>query len=549
MNTKRICALVLAACLTGSTFIGCGASTASSSSSAPASSNASEPSQAESVSSEVSPASSQEDLPPVEMIWAKNIGPLAIEVDDNAEVVKKIEERFNIDLKTWRVDNDTLNVRLAGGEMPDVLWCGPNGLPNYVEGGVLHEIPIDMIREKAPTYTKYSDENDDGTLWTTMIYNGKNYGITHAQEAVPFAIFYRKDWLDKLGLEVPETLDEFEKVMTAFVEDDPDGNGKKDTAGMAERTFGAIFGAYGLRCITGSNPGFTVGEMQLGEDNVPFFPYIRPEAKEVLTLLNKWYNAGIIDKEFITGENHGGYNWLSHSFMNGRIGTTSAMIRHYLTGSTDTSDPDNYGICMTEFKAVAPQGDIVMGKGPIGPTGKSGTEAWAKIGGTCGLTTNCFKDMRKVDAFFAMLDAYYSDMEYALMVNYGIEGRHFKYAANGDPVRIMEGTDVRKEGVLQVDFGSALPYATWSTPAKSKFQNEVAGNGYFRFNAPPTEEFSSVIDALDTMTEQAYFDIITGAKPIDYFDEYVENFKSAGGETAEKAVQKAFADLRAAAGK
>ena len=54
---------------------------------------------------------------------------------------------------------------------------------------------------------------------------------------------------------------------------------KKDTAGMAERAFGAVFGAYGLRCVTGGNPGFKVEEMQLGEDNVPFFPYIHPDAE------------------------------------------------------------------------------------------------------------------------------------------------------------------------------------------------------------------------------------------------------------------------------
>ena len=545
MNTKRVMAFVLATCMATAAFAGCSSSSASSSSAA-------NPSQTESAtaegSSEASTAS-EENLPPVEMSWL--IGQTSAEVDDNAEVVKKIEERFNIDLKTWYIDsskfNETLNVRLAGGEMPDVLLAGTSDLVNYVEGGILHEVPIEMIREKAPTYAKVADENDDGTLWTTMIYKGKNYGITQPMDQAPMAMFYRKDWLDKLGLQVPETLDDFEKVMTAFVEQDPDGNGQKDTAGMAERTFGAIFGAYGLRCVTGGAVGFKVEEMQLGEDKVPFFPYIRPEAKEVLALLNKWYNAGILDKEFITGENHGGYQWLSHSFMNGRIGTTTAQPYHYLNSSTDTSDEDNWGVCMKEFKGLNPDADIVIGKGPVGPTGKSGTEGWNKNGAIRGLTTKCFEDMRKVDAFFAMLDAYYSDMEYATMVNFGIEGKHFKRTENGDPIRIMEGTELRKEGVLQVDFGSTVTFAENVTPAKTKFGREVTGNGYWRFNAPPTEEFSSVSAALDTMTEQAYYDIITGAKPLDYFDEYVENFKNAGGDAAEKAVQDAFAELLAAA--
>ena len=44
-----------------------------------------------------------------------------------------------------------------------------------------------------------------------------------------------------------------------------------------------------------------------------------------------------------------------------------------------------------------------------------------------------------------------------------------------------------------------------------------------------------MIATLDTLTEQAYFDMITGAKPIDYFDTFVEEFKKAGGEAAKLA--------------
>ena len=248
---------------------------------------------------------------PVQLSWL--MGRNSAEVDDDSPVVKKIEERFNIDLKGFYVDatnfQENLNVKFAGGEMPDIMVIDtPAMLATYVEGGIVGELPIEVIREKAPNFTKIADQYDDGSLWGTMIYEGKNYGVSNPMQVVPMAMFWRKDWLDKLNLEVPETLEEYEKVLTAFVENDPDGNGKKDTAGMAERSFNAVFGAFGLRCTSGlsTTSGFVVEEMQLGEDNVPFFPYIRPEAKEALTVLHDWYTKGIIDKEFITGENHGG---------------------------------------------------------------------------------------------------------------------------------------------------------------------------------------------------------------------------------------------------
>lgn len=533
-NSKRFIAGALASLVTLSALTGCGSKTTSDSSEASGQGAQTEGSQ--------TTAAGEEEV--VELVWLT--GQTSAEVDDNAEVVKMVEERFNIDMKAWHVDSnnfqENLNVRFAGGEMPDVLVIDNLALlPTYVEGGIVGELPIELIREKAPNFAKAADENDDGSLWSTMIYNGKNYGVANPTLQIPMAMIWRKDWLDKLGLEVPETLEEYEEVLTAFVEQDPDGNGKKDTAGMAERAFGGIFGAFGVRCVTGGFPGFTVEEMQLGEDNVPYFPYIRSEAKEALTVLHRWYEKGIIDKEFITGENHGGYAWLSHSLMNGRIGLTTAQPSHYLVASDDTSNENNWAICMKEMKGLNPEADIVFGPAPVGPDGKSGTEAWNKVGRLTCLTTKATQDPRKVEKFLEMLDAYYSDMEYAKLVNYGIEGVHYETTENG-PVRLLDGVELRKQGVLQCDFGNTVPFAKNVSKEKTDFGMSVTGNGYYRFNAPPVSEFSDVIATLDTLTEQAYFDMITGAKPIEYFDTFVEEFKKAGGEAAEKAVQEAYAE-------
>ena len=522
-KAKRVTACLLTAAMTGTLLSGCGSSSESAQGSAEAQGDG-----------------------PVQMEWL--VSQTSSEVDDNAEVVKMIEERFNIDLKGFYVDpnnfQENLNVKFAGGEMPDVLVVGsPAELATYIEGGIIGELPIETIREKAPNYTKVADEYDDGSLWSTMVYEGKNYGVANPMDQQPMAMFWRKDWLDKLGLDIPETLEEYEEVLTAFVNEDPDGNGKADTAGAAERIFGAVFGAFGLRCVTGvgAGSGFTVEEMQLGEDNVPFFPYIRPEAKEALTVLHDWYEKGIIDKEFITGENHGGYAGLSHSFINGRIGLTSGQPYTYFTYSSDMKAEDNLGVCMREIVAVNPDAVVIPGPAPVGPEGKSGTESWGNIGRLTCLTTKGASDPRKVDAFLAILDAYYADMDFAELANFGLENVHFKNTEHGK-IRLMDGQELRKEGVLQVDFGATVLYAQNLTPQKTNYAKEITGNGYARFNAPPVQEFSDVISTLDSMTEQAYFAMITGEKPLDYFETYVEEFKKAGGETAEKAVQEAYAE-------
>lgn len=487
-----------------------------------------------------------EEEPPV-MEWL--LGSNSVEVDDDGVIVKIIEERYNIDLKSWELDsnkfNEQLAARIAGGEMPDVIRLSDMSLvAQFIEGGVIHEIPMELIQEKAPNYYESVQQYDDGSFWTQLVYEGKNYGVAQPMAVNPFAMYWRKDWLDAVGKEVPTTLEEYEDVLTAFVEDDPDGNGKKDTSGMAERSFAAVFGAFGLRCVTGGNPGLKVEEMQLGEDNVPFFPYIRPEAKEALEVLNRWYTKGILDKEFITGENHGGYLWLSHAFMNGQIGLTSAQVSHYFAGP-ELDNPDYWNVCAQEYFAMNPDSELVMGPAPVGPEGHSGTEAWAQYGALTFLTTKAFEDPRKVDAFFAMLDDSYTDLDYALLVGYGIEDEHWTMTELG-PKRVIDGDEARKAGIMNVNFGSFMDLEKQVNANTLAFNAESAPYGYYRYNAPATVEYSSKISMLDTLTEQAYYAIITGEKPLDYFDTYVEEFIKLGGLEVEKSVQDEYANRLAA---
>lgn len=485
---------------------------------------------------------------PVRLEWLAGPNP---GMDEEAPVVKAVEDRFHIDLKIWELASDgfwdSANDCFERGELPDVLVLDNiNQLPGYVDMGIIAELPVEVISEKAPAYAQAVDSEEDGTFWKTMTYKGKNYGVANPMDAVPTVMVWRKDWLDRLGLSVPETLEEYEKVLTAFVKEDPDGNGENDTSAMAERSFGAVFGAYGLRCYTGSGSSFRVGELQLGRGGVPFFPYIRPEAGAVLSILHKWYGRGIIDREFITGENHGGYKWLSHSFMYGKIGLTCAPPNEYLIAGTDTADQKNWGPCMKELKRINPKADIVFGPPPKGPEGKSGTECGGTAGHLTCLTTKGASDPRKADAFLAMLEAYYDDMDFAKLVNYGLEGIHYKNTPKG-PVRLMEEKELKKEGVLCVDFGDTVNFAEQVKPLETKFAHEAAGVGDCYFNAPAVKELSDAGTTLTGLTDQAYFDMITGVKPIGYFNTFAEEFKKKGGSAAEKAVQQAYADRLASA--
>ncbi len=106
----------------------------------------------------------------------------------------------------------------------------------------------------------------------------------------------RKDWLDKLGLKVPTTIAEWETVLTAFRDKDPNGNGKKDEIPYLatikpenETDLNHMFvGAYGITADFYQDGG----KVQYGP--------IQPQFKEYITQMARWYKEGLLDKDYAT---------------------------------------------------------------------------------------------------------------------------------------------------------------------------------------------------------------------------------------------------------
>ena len=131
--------------------------------------------------------------------------------------------------------------------------------------------------------------------FSTSTVDGKRYGIPRYSggNGSDSVIWIRQDWLDKLGLEGPETLEDIEKIMDAFVNQDPDGNGKDDTIGvtlgmknniatwMADGSW--IFGAYG---------DYLPGLWSKDADEKLVFGSIQPSIKQGLAKLNEWFEKG-----------------------------------------------------------------------------------------------------------------------------------------------------------------------------------------------------------------------------------------------------------------
>lgn len=133
----------------------------------------------------------------------------------------------------------------------------------------------------------------DGLPLQTATIDGKILGIPEPAilDQGMKLILIRKDWLDNVGLQAPKTFEELEKVAEAFVNEDPDKNGKADTYGIAADKdlsyLQPVFQSFGVATSGWYDKG---GKIESG--------YIQPEIKAAWSKMADWYKKGIIHKEF-----------------------------------------------------------------------------------------------------------------------------------------------------------------------------------------------------------------------------------------------------------
>ncbi len=162
--------------------------------------------------------------------------------DDSWEVNKitrRLEEELGIKIKyDWIVPQDQFNTKwnltIASGNLPDVMRMNVRQFQELSTADAILDV-TKYVDEYASPALEWLYELDEGFTRDASTVNGKLYSvpITGTSPNNTPLLWIRKDWLDRVGLEVPTTIDEFMEVARAFRNNDPDGNGKKDTYGLA----------------------------------------------------------------------------------------------------------------------------------------------------------------------------------------------------------------------------------------------------------------------------------------------------------------------------
>ncbi|WP_440114771.1 extracellular solute-binding protein [Paenibacillus sp. QZ-Y1] len=466
-------------------------------------------------------------------------------VPEDAEMLKYVEDQFNVDLDVWNLENNRyealLDMRLAQGTIPDLFRIRqPQDLLKYQQQGVLAEIPVEKLNTYAPNLMRIIREQAPSYEHAGMI-DGKYYGIPviNPTNIYRTPVVYRQDWLEKLGLSVPQTLADFEKMIYAFTYDDPDGNGIQDTYGLSSEGMNVVFGAFG-QIVFADQLYFDT------KDGKKVIGALEPEMKEALQYLRKWYHDGVIDPEFVTGENKGGYKHLSHAFISSRIGMTSMGNYYHWIQSGDYQDwrydlgrqivktpaPSTFNV--KELTAKTPDARVVFGKPFTGPHGQRGSKGYDMLMSFTAIGADAVKEPGKLEMILRILD-YVSanpDPDQAATMTFGAKGKHWTWTETLlRDIVILPPYDTMfgYQNGIGANIGMTVPSKQTGEREKWASTLKLDQNGIYNALEVATPSLAKYGQALIRLKNKAYIAFITGERPLSEFDEFVQQFMAAGG--------------------
>lgn len=436
-------------------------------------------------------------------------------------------------------EKDQFNLMMASGQLPDVIEYGWASAPKGADSLVKEKRIIrlnELIEKHAPNLTKVLKDNpefrkmittDEGNIYVMPFLLGDPQLSSVNGPAL------RKDWLDKLNLQVPKTIAEWENVLTAFRDNDPNGNGKKDEIpflfSVSDADFNQLFvGAWGI----------TQDFYQEG-GKVKYGP-IDPKFKEYLTLMAKWYKEGLIDKDYATTDGK-----LKDAKVTGdQLGSFSAYAGSGVGRYISLAQQGNpkFSIVGASYP-VLKEGDKAIGQYTFPFTG---------IGAAISAT------VKNPEQIVKWLDYKYGE-EGHMLFNFGIENESYKLD-NGYP----KYTDMIMNNPDKLPITQAMAkyfIAGWSgpivqdkryieqyytIPEQREAQKAWMAADHSKVMPPVTltaEESSktaSIMNDVTTYRDEMIGKFVMGAEPIENFDKFVATMKSMGIDEAIKARQAAL---------
>ena len=458
---------------------------------------------------------------------------------NESEFFQWMEEKTNIHIKfqvptTGEEASAFKNLFATPDLMPDIMYTQP-ATQNYRDG---MDAAIDdgYILDLTP----YLDIMPNYVSWLNSIPTAKKDVVTDKGRLYGFWSFWdnmetgyadqgisiRKDFLDKVGMDVPETYDEWEKVLTAFKDE------LHIEAPLYTSKYGIDYGEF--------MAGYGVAPYFYQEDGKVKYGPMQDAYKEYLELLHSWYEKGLLDPDFDTRQSTG-VAADNDMILNDKIG---ALVDW---GTRMTDAYISRGATNREFNAVAAKQPKKSASDP--------DPAWREVG-------NNYHDIQQVcivinaaskhiEEAIKWVDSFYAKDVY-LNANYGIDSEEgtvwfaaddghrigdydFRYAnpdgldsatvaakywAKNPPIRVEAAQ------IEQMPPERAASYGIWSTyPSKNYIPVTVT------MTSDENAEYAKYYAEIEAYVQENNVKFIKGQRSLDEYDDYRATLESMGIQT------------------
>lgn len=377
-------------------------------------------------------------------------------------------------------------------------------------------IRSDQFWEIGPYLRQYPNLKrlNQHTLHATSV-DGKYYGLFTERPSSRQGVILRKDWLDRLGLEEPHSIEALYQVMKAFAKEDPDGNGIEDTVGLVDRG-DLVFGAFKTLSSyfgTPNNWGLVDGRL------VPEFE--TDAYRDTMDFMKRLFDERIINQEFAVTSK----NVQRDQFISGRAGV-------YIGSLEDAKRMEE------EARQINPEVRYTLVNDIMGP---KGLRVWS-ISNYSGLFLFSKKAIPTEEKLHEVLSYFDMSMDPTVsnLLRHGIEGRH--YLLEDGKVVVPEAmSHTRDEEVLPLQnlviaelSNPNLLEVKEAHPLMEKARRLVQENEKFIVRDPTTALESKTYDeiglTLQDIIDDATYHYILGKMDVAGFEAAIATWYAQGGE-------------------
>lgn len=458
-------------------------------------------------------------------------------INPEAPVYEAIREALNIDLQIEAIPSGDFDAKvqllLGTAQLPDIARLRQRSVNDFADSGVFLALN-EPVQNQAPALWAKIDAISDAKktfIDGTMYYVPQMDSFQKILAPIPMI---RRDLLDDVGLEMPDSFDELYDTLAAFKREFPDSQPWTVRGGTRNLLNRAAF-PMGM--------GWSIHWVPAEQRWV--YGTVKPEFRSILEYFHRAYEEGVLDPDFAIN---------SSSKWHEKLGSGKSLF--YYDNMTFGL---NYTLSLRQVKPDALFWPVPVMENEFGTRRNfSYPRHWLSSG--FAVAADSDHHGRIMELFNWMADG-----AGEIITNWGLEGEHW-HRVNGEIEALPEVLDTYRgasdpQRAMRAGIGTGLlqfalivdqkPIYYFDPPEVSDWYAQVNSDPHMHlpvlppaFNEEERERLKRLITDVDNILNPALDGFIVGTLPMDEFDSVMEQAIAAGAEEIEEIYNNAEARLR-----